>query len=213
MRVSIIVFVTTAVSSIIFQSTTFALPKIFDERLQGLVAEVAALWSGTGEGNGAYVATVLGSLTFLVFAVASGAQLVVGSLLDRFGPRRVFMVLATMQLVFFALMPGLNDGIAFAVALGFMLGAFGQIPINDYMIGKMASGAHRARIYGIRYVVAFSVLAATLPLVAYVYQNWGFDTLFQILAAAAFVILCAVSLLPKVLPSPQDQTAPAKAAA
>ncbi|NRB29839.1 MAG: MFS transporter [Rhizobiaceae bacterium] len=210
-RVSVIVFVTTAVSSIIFQSTTFALPKIFDERLQGLVADVAALWSGTGDG--AYVATVLGSLTFLVFAVASGAQLIVGSLLDRFGPRRVFMVLATMQLVFFALMPGLNDGIAFAVALGFMLGAFGQIPINDYMIGKMASGAHRARIYGIRYVVAFSVLAATLPLVAYVYQNWGFDTLFQILAAAAFVILCAVSLLPKVLPTPQLQETTTKATA
>jgi MFS family permease len=208
-RVSVIVFVTTAVSSIIFQSTTFALPKIFDERLQGLVADVAALWSGGvgGEGNGEYVATVLGSLTFLVFAVASIAQLIVGSLLDRFGPRRVFMVLATMQLVFFALMPGLSDGIAFAVALGFMLGAFGQIPINDYMIGKMASGAHRARIYGIRYVVAFSVLAMTLPLVAYVYQNWGFDTLFQILAAAAFVILCAVSLLPKILPTSQEATA------
>ncbi|MEP0942946.1 MAG: MFS transporter [Rhizobiaceae bacterium] len=205
-RVSIIVFVTTAVSSIIFQSTTFALPKIFDERLQGLVADVAALLSGTSD-DGEHIATVLGSLTFLVFAIASIAQLIVGSLLDRFGPRRVFMVLAMMQLVFFALMPGLNDGLAFAVALGFMLGAFGQIPINDYMIGKMASGAHRARIYGIRYVVAFSVLAMTLPLVAYVYQNWGFDTLFQILAAAALIILCAVSLLPKFLPSPQDTPA------
>ena len=212
-RVSVIVFVTTALSSIIFQSTTFALPKIFDERLQGLVAEVTALWSGNEEDNGGgeYVATVLSSLTFLVFAVASIAQLIVGSLLDRFGPRRVFIVLATMQLVFFALMPSLSDGIAFAVALGFMLGAFGQIPINDYMIGKMARGAHRARIYGIRYVMAFSVLAMTLPLVAYVYQNWGFDTLFQILAAAAFVILCAVSLLPKILPTPQDVAATAKA--
>jgi hypothetical protein len=30
-------------------------------------------------------------------------------------------------------------------ALGVMLGAFGQIPINDYMIGKMASGELRAR--------------------------------------------------------------------
>ena len=29
---------------------------------------------------------------------------------------------------------------ALAVALGFMLGAFGQIPINDYMIGRMATG-------------------------------------------------------------------------
>ena len=203
LRVSIIVFVTTAVSSIIFQSTTFALPKIFDERLQGLVADIAGLLSG--ETDSGDVATVLGSLTFLVFAVASIAQLIVGMMLDRFGPRKVFMVVASMQLVFFALMPGLTDGVAFAVALGFMLGAFGQIPINDYMIGKMASGAHRARIYGIRYVVAFSVLAMTLPLVAYVYKNWGFDTLFQILAAAAFVILCVVSLLPKTLPTQQAQ--------
>lgn len=206
-RVSIIVFVTTAVSSIVFQSTTFALPKIFDERLQGLVADVAQMVSSAPQETG--VATVLGSLTFLVFAVASIAQLVVGSALDRFGPRRVFMVVATMQLVFFTLMPGLTDGLAFAVALGFMLGAFGQIPINDFMIGKMASGAHRARIYGIRYVVAFTVLALTLPLVGFVYQTWGFDTLFRILAAAAFVILCAVALLPKQLPQAEQQPATA----
>ena len=36
-RVSAIVFLTTAVSSVIFQSTTFALPKIFDERLGGML--------------------------------------------------------------------------------------------------------------------------------------------------------------------------------
>src|SRR5262245_54062209 len=36
MRVSAIVFLTTAVSSIVFQSTTFALPKVFDERLGGI---------------------------------------------------------------------------------------------------------------------------------------------------------------------------------
>ena len=102
----------------------------------------------------------------------------------------------------FTLMPGLHDGIALAAALGFMLGAFGQIPINDYMIGKMASGPHRARIYGIRYVVSFTALAATLPLIAFVYDNWGFDTLFRILAATAFVMLIAVACLPRRLPEP-----------
>ena len=81
-----------------------------------------------------------------------------------------------------------------------MLGAFGQIPINDYMIGKTASGPYRARIYGVRYVVSFTVLAATLPLIAIVYDRWGFDVLFGILAAAAFVILCAVAMLPRKLP-------------
>ena len=69
------------------------------------------------------------------------------------------------------------------LALGFMLGAFGQIPINDFMIGKMASGAARARVYGIRYVVSFTALAAALPLIAFVYERWGFDTLFYVLSA------------------------------
>jgi hypothetical protein len=72
-----------------------------------------------------------------------------------------------------------------ATVPGIMLGAFGQIPINDYMIGKMASGPFRARIYGIRYVVSFTVLAAALPLIAFVYDAWGFDMLFRILAATA----------------------------
>ncbi|WP_282610479.1 MFS transporter [Pelagibius sp. Alg239-R121] len=201
MRVSAIVFLTTAVSSVIFQSTTFALPKIFDERLQGLAAQLSESMLGSAISGQGEIATVVGSLAFVVFAVASLAQLLVGSMLDRFGPRRVFMVVATIQLIFFSLMPGLNDGAALAVAFGFMLGAFGQIPINDFMIGKMASGAHRARIYGVRYVVAFSVLAMTLPLIAVVYERWGFDTLFHILAGAAFVVLIAVAALPRKLPA------------
>jgi len=209
-RVSAIVFLTTAVSSVIFQSTTFALPKIFDERLQGLALELSA-WMGNSSGSGqGGVATVIGSLAFIVFAMASGAQMVVGLLLDRIGPRPVFMGVAVIQMVFFLLMPGLTDGLALAVALGFMFGAFGQIPINDYMIGKTAAGAYRARIYGVRYVVSFSVLAVALPLIAFVYQNWGFDTLFRILAGAAVVIFIAVAALPKRMPTPDVIPAPAE---
>ncbi len=199
-RVSAIVFLTTAVSSIIFQSTTFALPKMLDERLQGFATRLAEMVQPVADGAQADTATVIGVLAFIVFAVASMAQLVVGSMLDKHGPKKVFMTVAAIQIVFFAAMPGLQDGIALAVALGFMLGAFGQIPINDFMIGKMASGPARARIYGVRYVVSFTVLAASLPMIALVHSNWGFDALFVILAAAALVILVAVFTLPKQLP-------------
>jgi MFS family permease len=188
LRVSAIVFLTTAVSSIVFQSTTFALPKVFDERLGGL----------------ALSATLIGQLAFLVFAVASIGQLIVGHYLDRLGPRTVFMTAAAVQLVFFAVMPGLTDWAALLCAMVFMLAAFGQIPINDYMIGRLAEGEYRARIYGVRYVVSFTVLAAALPLIAFVYENWGFDALFRVLAVSAAVILAAVAQLPRRLPSPQS---------
>ena len=206
-RVSAIVFLTTAVGGITFQSTTFALPKIFDERLQDLAGQVAAWISAAGSlVDPDDIATTIGSFAFVVFAIASLAQVVVGSMLDRFGPRPVFIATASIQVIFFAAMPGLSGAWALAVALGFTLGAFGQIPINDFMIGKMASGAFRARIYGIRYVVSFCVLAATLPLIAVVYDTGGFDTLFLVLAGAAVVILGAVLSLPKQLPTPAATT-------
>ena len=203
LRITAIVFLTTAVSSLVFQSTTFALPKIFDERLQGVASDMAQWLAASGitaaKGD---VATMLGALTFVVFAVASIAQLVVGSLLDRLGPRTVFMIVAAMQVVFFAAMPGLHDAWALAAAFGFMLGAFGQVPINDFMIGKMASGEARARIYGVRYVVSFTVFALALPMISFIYGNYGFDTLFRLMASSAAVIFIAVACLPSKLPQP-----------
>lgn len=194
-RITVIIFFTTAVSSIIFQSTTFALPKVFEERLGGIAS----------------TATMVGWLAFIVFGVASFAQIVVGKMLDAYGPRKVFAVVALLQIVFFALMPGLRDLIALAVALGFMLGAFGQIPINDYMIGKMAKSELRASVYGARYIVSFVVWAIAVPLIAWVHHNWGFDVLFYILAASALAILGAVLLLPDQLP--EARLVPAQAPA
>jgi MFS family permease len=192
LRVSAIVFLTTAVSSIVFQSTTFALPKVFDERLTSIAPS----------------ATAIGQLAFLVFALASLGQIIVGHFLDKLGPRTVFMTAAGIQMVFFAIMPGLVGWPALICAMVFMLAAFGQIPINDYMIGRMAEGEYRARIYGVRYVVSFTVLELALPLIAFVYERWGFDALFRVLSVSAAIILGAVLMLPRRLP---EASAPAGA--
>ena len=69
-RVTGIIFFTTAVAGIVFQGTTFVLPKVFEERLGGI----------------ATTATMLGWLTFIVFAVASFSKLVVGKMLYTHGP-------------------------------------------------------------------------------------------------------------------------------
>src|SRR5204862_709226 len=104
-RVSMIVFRTTAVWSIVFQWTTFALPKVFDERLGGISVS----------------ATALGGLAFFVFALGSMGQLVVGHYLDKLGPRTVFIAASSVQVVFFAMMPGLSNWAALACSMVFML--------------------------------------------------------------------------------------------
>jgi MFS family permease len=183
-RLTALIFAVAIVSSLCFQSMTFALPRIFEERLTGI--------AGT--------ATMVGWMAFIVFAIASMAQLVDGSMLDRYGPRAALLLVASIQIVFFLMMPGLTDWAALLVSIGLMLGAFGQIPITDYMIGQTAKSELRASIYGTRFVVTFMVLAATIPFLSWVHANYGFDTLFRILAVSATVLFAIALLLPAKLP-------------
>jgi len=81
----------------------------------------------------------------MIFAVASIAQLICGRMLDRLPARNVFLVSSSLAGVFFALMPGLGGWTAIIVAVGFMVGAFGQVPITDYLIApwRGANGGRR----------------------------------------------------------------------
>jgi MFS family permease len=180
-RVFVIILLTTALGGLIFQSTTFSLPKVFDERLVGLASS----------------ATELGTYSFLVFAIAAFAQLVVGYLLDHFPLRRIFLVVALLQVVLFAAMMQLHGLPALLVAIGFMLVVFGEIPISDVLVGRVASGEWRSRAFALSYLVGFGVSALSLPLIGWVYGGWGFSFLFGLLAIAALLIFCIVLFLPK----------------
>jgi MFS family permease len=180
-RVFVIVLLTTALGGLIFQSTTFSLPKVFDERLAGLASSAAEL----------------GTYSFLVFAIAAFAQLVVGYLLDHFPLRRIFLAVALLQVALFAAMMQLYGLPALLVAIGFMLVVFGEIPISDVLVGRVASGEWRSRAFALSYLVGFGVSALSLPLIAWVYGGWGFSVLFGLLAIAALLIFCIVLFLPK----------------
>ena len=184
-RIFAIVFFSTAVGSLVFQSTTFTLPKIFDERL----------------GDLAVSATLVGWYAFVVFAIASMGQLVVGYLLDRFSIKAVFVAVAIFQVVFFLAMIGRVGSIALLIAIAFMLVVFGQIPINDVLVGRVTKTEWRSRAYGLRYVIGFTVMASAVPMVAWIYARWSFDALFVVLAAAGAGILIAVMMLPRQLAS------------
>jgi MFS family permease len=179
-RVLVIVFLTSSMGGLIFQSTTFTLPKVFDEQL----------------GDIAVSASEVGLFAFLVLAIAAVGQLIVGYLVDRVPVRRVFMIVAALQVSLFAIMPGLTGWQALIVAVAFMFAVFGQIPINDVLIGRVARSEWRSRVYALRYTINFSIIASSVPLIAWIHSRWGFDTLFMLLAVTAACILAAVSLLP-----------------
>ena len=132
-----------------------------------------------------------------MFAIAALAQLVVGYLVDRRPVRTVFAFVAGMQAVFFAAMYRLTGGAALVVAVAFMLVVFGQIPINDVLVGRITMSAWRSRVYSLRYIVTFSVMASTLPVIAGIHAGWGFGALFVVMAIAACAIFTAVLMLPR----------------
>ena len=182
-RVFGIIFLSTALGGLIFQSTTFALPKVFDERLTEL----------------AMSATLVGWYAFVVFAIAAFGQLVVGYLVDHYSIRLVFALVIGLQALFFALMPGLTGWNALGVSMAFMLVVFGQIPINDVLISRITRSEWRSRVYAFRYIITFSIMASSVPIIAWIHHCWGFDTLFTVLSATAICILTVVLMLPKVL--------------
>jgi MFS family permease len=184
-RVFVIIFVSTAIGGLLFQSTTFALPKIFDERLSEFGIS----------------ATLIGWYAFIVFAIAAFGQLIVGYLVDHFSIRLVFVFVAALQAIFLAVMPGLTGWNALFVATAFMLVVFGQIPINDVLISRTTQSQWRSRVYAFRYIVTFSVMASSLPIIALIHARWGFDSLFIILSAAATCIFVSVLMLPRALSS------------
>ena len=175
-----IVLFTSAIGGLVFQSTTFSLPKVFDERLTEIAGNTMSI----------------GSYAFVAFTVASFAQLVVGHLLDRHSVRNVFATVALLQAAFFFAMAEIEGMASLPVAIAFMLVVFGQIPINDVLIGRIAHSNWRSRAYALRSIISFSVMASSLPLVAWLHGAWGFNMLFGILSLSAALIFLAVLFLP-----------------
>ena len=203
-RVLICVYMTAVLGSIVFQSTTVALPEIFEERLVGLATTI----SDTIASFELESASVIGALAFLVFAAASLAQLVTGHMLDKWGARPTLALVTVVQTAALLLMPGLTDLAAFAVALGIMLGVFGQVPVSDFLIGTTASKISRSRAFGARYMVSFLAFSGALPLIAVVQSNWGFDGLFYVLMVCTITILVGSRIL---LLAPKTENSPTAA--
>ena len=192
-KVFAIIFLSTALGGIIFQTTTYSLPEILNRRLGDLAGSLTevGLWSA------------------FVFSMAAFAQLVVGRLVDKYSIRTIFALVTFFQMTLFAFMVNLFGAPALLISLAFMLVVFGQIPINDVLVGRVAKSEWRSRAYAARSFVTFSVMSFTLPAISWlidnrdsftgVPQDWDpFAVIFVILSISAGLIFLLVLQLPRV---------------
>ena len=180
-RVFAVLTVTTLFGGVIFNSTTIAMPKIFDQRLGALVSTTLGI----------------GILVSLVYTFAAAAQLVVGHLLDRGALKSVLIAVVGLQMPLLLAAAYFDNYLMLVVALAMMFFVFGQIPINDAMVTAYTDEAWRARVFGVRYVVSFGASAFAVPLVALMHRySSDFKYLFFALAAMALLMLAAAVLLP-----------------
>lgn len=181
MRVFGILIVATVCGGVIFNSTTIAMPKVFDERLTALTDTTLGI----------------GLLVSMVYAFAAVAQLVVGHFLDRGTIKQVFVPIAVLQVPLLFLAGSVENYAMLAVAVGMMFFIFGQVPINDAMVAAYTDEEWRARVFAVRYVVSFGASAAAVPLVAFVHSRTGdFRELFVLLAALALLLVVAALMMP-----------------
>jgi MFS family permease len=180
-RIFAILLIATACGGVIFNSTTVAMPKVFDERLASLAQ------SSLG----------IGALVAFVYTLAALAQLAMGSLIDRFELRRLMIGIALIQIPLLALAANLEGWAMLAAALAMMLAVFGQIPLNDVIVGKYVADEYRARVLSVRYVVSLGVAAVAVPLIAVLHRTeGGFRNVFLVLAALAAGMLVASLFFP-----------------
>jgi MFS family permease len=181
-------------SSMTFNFTTNALPKVFDERLIGITRDPA----------------MLGLLLGGVYFIGSLAQLLVGTLIDRYPLKTVILPVVILQVPLFALASGAQDWMMLLLATVFMLLVFGQIPFGDSMIAQYFDDRMRSRVYAVRLTISFGVSALAINLISAIHGHGGFTMVMLLLSVLAVGSFTAAMFLPGRPPAQMGAAQPAE---
>ncbi len=181
LRVLSVVAVASLCGGLVFQANSVGLPKLFDERLAGLVTGTLGV----------------GGMVAIVYGVAGFAQIVVGQLIDRDGVKPVYVAVHLLEAPLLLAAATLFDVPLLLVAIAFVFLNVGSAPITDSLVARYSPVEWRATVYGATFVVGLGVSALGIPMVALIYDmTGGFTWLFVILSGLALVVFAAGLILP-----------------
>ena len=181
-RVFAVLAITVVCVGLIYQCTSFALPKIFEERLSGF----------TGEG----VLGIAGLVT-LSYAIGGLTQLIGGELADRFSLKTVYIACQALQVPVLVLALMLYGPVLVpAATLMIALNVAGQ-PAENSLLARYTPPAWRSRVFGFKFVLTLGVGAIGVSLIPLIYAFTGnLSGLFLLLAAFAAIAAFAAFGLP-----------------
>ena len=179
-RVILALLIVVVAISTTFNAVTVALPKLFAERLSGLTQSPA----------------LLGLIAAGVYVFGAMTQYTIGKLLDRHSLKAVSLPLSFVLAPFLYLAAELSNLPLIVAAIGIVMGAFGQVTVNDAMVGKYTSEEWRSRAYAVRYFIGFTAAGASVGLVAWLYQHGGFVTMLHAFAGLCLLVIAAPLILP-----------------
>ncbi|WP_139863994.1 MFS transporter [Bradyrhizobium ivorense] len=185
-RVVLSLLIVVIAISTTFNAVTVALPKLFAERLADLTKSPA----------------LLGVIAAGVYVFGAMTQYTIGKLLDRHSLKAVALPLSFMLAPFLYLAASLSNLPLIVVSIGIVMGAFGQVTVNDAMVGKYTTEEWRSRAYAVRYFVGFTAAGASVGLVAWLYDQGGFSMMLRAFAALCLLAIAAAIILPREIKAP-----------
>lgn len=186
-RVILALLIVVIAISTTFNAITVALPKLFAERLSDLTQSPA----------------LIGLIAAGVYVFGALTQFSIGKLIDKHSLKAVCLPLSFLLAPFLYFAATLSNAALIPVAIGVIMGLFGQITVNDAMVGKYTAEEWRSRAFAVRYFIGFTAAGASVTLVSWLYEQGGFSTVLHAFAALCLLVIVAALILPPELPQEQ----------
>lgn len=184
---AMVLIITVIVSGLIYQAASNNLPKLFDQRLGGILDGVM------GEG-----VVAVSAMVSAVFLFSSLAQLIGGWLADKFHLRTVYIICWGVQLPLLMLVAELSTLWLWPTIFMVFAAASASLPAENSLFARYSPPQWRGTAFGIKFVLALGVSSAAIPLASYIHlTTGGFYYLFIILAVLAGVAAVATWFLPR----------------
>jgi MFS family permease len=179
-RIIAVLLIATSCGGLIFNATTISMPKVFDERLTALTSTSLGI----------------GLLVSMVYTIAAFSQVVIGPMIDKHDLRTLLLPISLAQVALLFIASQLDGWPMLVVAVLMMLAVFGQIPLNDAIVGRYTPDEYRSRVFAVRYLVTFGVASMAVPMISHFHKTSGFRSVFLLLAVMAACTLVASFFFP-----------------